>query len=244
MQPPMLALRFIVISLSRLSYTRSCGFTDISVNKVSGGHKNEKIRIALALILRDGGRSLHHEKSKTMDQTTPDVPSEPAPDYVALAADIVSAYVSNNPVRPSDLSELLTSVHAAISSLAAGGSAAAAKDEVEKPTAAQIKKSITPDALISFEDGKPYKTLRRHLNLRGLSPEAYRTKYGLSPDYPMTAASYSAQRSELARSLGLGNSRKGVTKAKAAASDETVSEASAEAKPKKAGRPRKAPTAE
>jgi len=214
------------------------------VNKVSGGHKSKKIGIALALILRDGGRSLHHEKSKTMDQTTPDVPSEPAPDYVALAADIVSAYVSNNPVRPSDLGELLTSVHATISSLAAGGTAAAAKDEVEKPTAAQIKKSITHDALISFEDGKSYKTLRRHLTIRGLTPETYRAKYGLSPDYPMTAASYSAQRSELARNLGLGNYRKDQTKAKAAVIDETVSEASAEAKPKKAGRPRKAAASE
>ena len=176
-----------------------------------------------------------------MDQTTPDAQSAPAADHVALAADIVSAYVSNNPVRPSDLGELLTSVHAAISGLA-GGSAASSKDEVEKPTAAQIKKSITHDALISFEDGKPYKTLRRHLTIRGLTPEDYREKYGLSPDYPMTSASYSAQRSELARALGLGNNRRGQTKA--AASDETVSETPTEAKPKKAGRPRKAATAE
>ena len=109
-----------------------------------------------------------------------------------------------------------------------------AADQIEKPTPAQIKKSITPDALISFEDGKSYKTLRRHLTLRGLTPEAYRAKYGLSADYPMTAASYSAQRSELARALGLGNSRKGQTKAKAAAIDEKVSEAPSEAKLKKA----------
>jgi predicted transcriptional regulator len=167
-------------------------------------------------------------------------------DRIELTADIVSAFVSNNPVPVSELAGLLTSVHTALSGLAAGGSAAAPKDEVEKATAAQIKKSITPDALISFEDGKPYKTLRRHLTLRGLTPETYRAKHGLSADYPMTAASYSAQRSELARSLGLGNSRKGQTKAaaKVAVSEETVSEAAAEAKPKRAARPRKAASGE
>ena len=171
-----------------------------------------------------------------MDESTLNMPT----DHIELTADIVSAFVSNNPVPVSELANLLTSVHTALSGLAAGGSAASQKDEVEKPTPAQIKKSITPDALISFEDGKPYKTLRRHLTLRGLTPEAYRAKHGLSADYPMTAASYSAQRSELARALGLGNSRKGQTKAKAAVIDEKVSEASSEAKPKKAGRPRKA----
>ena len=176
-----------------------------------------------------------------MDDVTPDMPT----DYIELTADIVSAYVSNNSVPVSELANLLTNVHAALSGLAAGGSDAPAKDAIEKPTPAQIKKSITTDSLISFEDGKPYKTLRRHLTIRGLTPEDYREKYGLSRDYPMTSASYSAQRSELARSLGLGNNRKGQTKAaaKAATSEETVSEAAAQAKPKRAGRPRKAAAA-
>lgn len=75
-------------------------------------------------------------------------------------------------------------------------------------SAAQIRKSVTHDHIVSFEDGRPYKTLRRHLTLRGLSPEAYREKWGLPRDYPMTAASYSAQRSELARALGLGQQRR------------------------------------
>jgi predicted transcriptional regulator len=173
-----------------------------------------------------------------MDDFTSNVPT----DHIELTADIVSAYVSNNSIPASELANLLASVHAAVSGLAAGGTNTAAEDAVEKPTPAQIKKSITPDALISFEDGKPYKTLRRHLTLRGLTPEAYRAKHGLSADYPMTSASYSAQRSELARSLGLGQQRKGQTKAaaKAAVSEETVSEASAEVKPKRAGQPRKA----
>jgi predicted transcriptional regulator len=153
-------------------------------------------------------------------------------DYVEMTAEVVSAYVSNNSIPTSELASLLSSVHAALSGLTAGGTTKPAKDTVEKPTPAQIKKSITPGALISFEDGKPYKTLRRHLTIRGLTPEAYRAKYGLAPDYPMTSASYSAQRSELARSLGLGNSRKAAPKV--AELDETVSEG-----PKRRGRPRK-----
>ncbi|MCJ2032639.1 MucR family transcriptional regulator [Methylobacterium sp. J-068] len=156
-----------------------------------------------------------------------------ASDYVTLTADVVSAYVSNNSIPINDLGNLLNSVHAALSGLAASGSAAPAKDEVEKATPAQIKKSITPDALISFEDGKSYKTLKRHLTLRGLSPAAYRTKHGLPSDYPMTCANYSAQRSELARTLGLGNNRRGAVKA--GTPDDVV-----DGPPKRRGRPAKA----
>lgn len=173
-----------------------------------------------------------------MDDATSHGPT----DHIELTADIVSAYVSNNSIPANELANLLASVHTAVSGLAAGGTNKAAEDAVEKPTPAQIKKSITPDALISFEDGKPYKTLRRHLTLRGLSPEAYRAKHGLPADYPMTSASYSAQRSELARTNGLGQQRKGQTTAaaKATAAEETVSEAAAETKPKRTARPRKA----
>ncbi|MCJ2079886.1 MucR family transcriptional regulator [Methylobacterium sp. J-090] len=164
-------------------------------------------------------------------------------DYVELSADIVSAYVSNNSLPASEIGNLLTSVHAAVSSLTKGGNASPTKeDEVEKATPAQIKKSITPDALISFEDGKSYKTLRRHLTIRGLTPESYRAKYGLPADYPMVSAGYSAQRSELAKALGLGQQRKDSGKAagpKVAQSDETIAEAPADEKPKRAGRPRK-----
>ncbi|WP_244476908.1 MucR family transcriptional regulator [Methylobacterium sp. Leaf117] len=160
-----------------------------------------------------------------------------AVDYVAMTADLVSAYISKNSVRPTDLGELITTVHQTLKGL--NGPVMPAGDKIEKPTPAEIKKSITPDALISFEDGKPYKTLRRHLTMRGLTPEAYRAKYGLARDYPMTSAAYSAQRSELARSSGLGNHRKGVRKA--ARPDGTASEAPAEPKQKKAGRAPKAP---
>lgn len=127
-------------------------------------------------------------------------------DHIGLAVEIVSAYVSNNSIPPSDLQALVTSVHAALISLSK--TPASEAQAVEKLTPAQIRKSITHDNLISFEDGKPYKTLRRHLTLRGLTPESYREKWGLPRDYPMTAPSYSAQRSELARALGLGQQRR------------------------------------
>ena len=156
-----------------------------------------------------------------------DLPETDAIDFVELTAEIVSAYVSNNSIRSADLGELITSVHQTVSNLGAPTEPTAGS--VEKVTPAQIKKSITPDALISFEDGKPYKTLRRHLTMRGLTPEAYRAKYGLPADYPMTSASYSAQRSQLARSLGLGRPRN--SHVEAVEPNETPAEA-----PKRRGR--------
>ena len=123
---------------------------------------------------------------------------------IELTGEIIAAYVSGNHVQASELPGLIASVHAVLSGLSKGEPVAPAGPE--KPTAAQIKKSVTHDGIISFEDGKTYKTMRRHLTLRGLTPEAYRAKYGLPADYPMTSAAYSAQRSELARALGLGQS--------------------------------------
>src|SRR3954462_7790441 len=126
---------------------------------------------------------------------------------ITLTADIVSAYVSNNHVQSAELPKLLSDVHEAICTVSAnGGSAADAGPP--KATAQEIRRSVTPDYLISFEDGKQYKTLRRHLTLRGLTPEQYRAKWGLAPDYPMTSQSYSEQTSELARALGLGQQRR------------------------------------
>lgn len=150
---------------------------------------------------------------------------------IELAVDIVAAYVSNNSVPPSDLPGLIGGIHAALNDLTTQSRAANASVEKLSPT--QIRRSVTHDHIVSFEDGKPYKTLRRHLTLRGLTPEAYREKWGLPRDYPMTAASYSAQRSELARALGLGQQRR---KNRAAA----ASEAAAAPAPKTRGR-KKAP---
>jgi predicted transcriptional regulator len=133
-------------------------------------------------------------------------------EFVSLTAEIVSAYLGHNHVSAADLPSLIQNVHAALTSLTAGSAAEAAS--MQKATAAEIRRSITPDHLVSFEDGKRYKTLRRHLTLRDLSPEQYRAKWGLPADYPMTAANYSAQRAQLARSRGLGRQhRTGLTRA-------------------------------
>ena len=133
-----------------------------------------------------------------MDENAETIEAQ-AVDFIELTADIVSAYVSNNSVRPADMAELIASTHAALSGL--GTAAAPAAPAVEKPTPAQIRKSITPDALISFIDGKPYKTLKRHLTGNGMTIEQYRQRYGLPRDYPSTAASYSASARQLAKSL-------------------------------------------
>jgi predicted transcriptional regulator len=118
-----------------------------------------------------------------------------------LTAIIVAAYVGNNDVPINDLQDLIRSVHKALSAV---GAPVAEPAPAVRATAAQITRSVTPDALVSFEDGKRYKQLRRHLTALGLSPDGYRAKWGLPKDYPMVAASYSAQRSALAKSFGLG----------------------------------------
>ncbi|WHQ70392.1 MucR family transcriptional regulator [Methylorubrum extorquens] len=156
-----------------------------------------------------------------------------SPDLLTMTADIVAAYVSNNSVPASDLPTLLLQVHGAFVSLSATP-AAEAGSEIEKPTPAQIKKSVTPDALISFVDGRPYRTLKRHLSVHGLTIEGYRARYGLPSDYPSVAANYSASRSALAKQLGLGNPRK-----KAEPAPEPAPEPTMASKPKHAGRSRK-----
>lgn len=129
-------------------------------------------------------------------------------DRIALVAEIVKAYVAHNHVQADDLPTLLRSVHGVLASLASGPAAAAAEPTAQALTPAQIRRSVTPDGLVSFEDGRTYKTLKRHLASRGLTPEEYRAKWGLPADYPMTAASYSLARSQHALERGLG--RRGV----------------------------------
>ena len=129
----------------------------------------------------------------------PPLPDNP---FIEPAAEIVSAYVSCNHVAPGDLPGLIQAVHASL--LGLSQPAAASSEAVEMPTPSQIRKLITPDHLVSFIDGKPYKTLKRHLSKHGLDPYSYRDRFGLPKDYPMVAANYAAQRSELARAIGLG----------------------------------------
>ena len=126
------------------------------------------------------------------------------PDMLTIATELVAAYVSNNRVSTVELPGLIGSVHAALNGIASGTGADAPAEEVEKPTAAQIRKSIRPDGLVSFIDGKAYKTLKRHLTKHGLNPHSYKAKFGLPADYPTTAASYSEARSALAKQIGLG----------------------------------------
>ena len=124
-------------------------------------------------------------------------------DYIERTVDVVAAYVSNNSLPSAELPSLIASIHSALNSIGSGPAAPVA-DTVERPTPAQIRKSIRPDGLISFIDGKSYKTLKRHLTKHGLDPQTYRERFGLPADYPTTSANYSAQRSALAKSLGLG----------------------------------------
>ncbi|WCS28144.1 MucR family transcriptional regulator [Methylobacterium sp. NMS14P] len=153
---------------------------------------------------------------------------------IELTADIVAAYVSNNSVPVSEMPALLSAIHSAISGL--NSPTAPAEPKVDRATPGQIRKSITPDALISFEDGRPYKTLKRHLKGVGLTPDQYREKWGLPRDYPMTAPSYSEMRSALAKNNGLGNLRRNAA-AKAAPVDETIVETPKASRRKKAAEP-------
>lgn len=125
---------------------------------------------------------------------------------VGLVADIVSAYVSNNSVPTADLPNLIATTHAAITGL---GAEPAAPVVEERPTpAVTIKKSITADYIVCLEDGKKFKSLKRHLrSAYGMTPEEYRARWGLPVDYPMVAPSYAEARSSLAKKMGLGQLR-------------------------------------
>ena len=137
-----------------------------------------------------------------------EMPDETTDTLAVITAELVAAYVSNNPVPVAELPALITRVHGAIASLVSGtltaDTGAAAHADVEKPSAAQIRKSVRPDGIVSFIDGKTYKTLKRHLTSHGLDPRAYRDRYGLPADYPMVAPAYAEQRSALAKAIGLG----------------------------------------
>ena len=126
--------------------------------------------------------------------------------HVELAADIVSAYVSNNSVPAADLPNLIRDIHSAL--IRVTEQVAPAASEPLKPAIA-VKKSITNDFIICLEDGKQFKSLKRHLRTQyNLSPEAYREKWGLPSDYPMVAPNYAEARSNLAKQMGLGQQRR------------------------------------
>ena len=121
---------------------------------------------------------------------------------IEMTADIVSAYVGNNTVTASDLPSLIQSVHRALSGISSGAEAAEA---APKEPAVPIRRSITPDYLVCLEDGRKFKSLKRHLRTKyNMSPEEYRAKWGLPKDYPMVAPNYAKARSDLAKQMGLG----------------------------------------
>ena len=123
-------------------------------------------------------------------------------EVIEMTADIVAAYVGANSVAAGDLPSLIQSVHRALSGVASGSDIAEA---APKEPAVPIKKSITPDYLVCLEDGRKFKSLKRHLRTKyNMSPEDYRAKWGLAKDYPMVAPNYAKARSDLAKQMGLG----------------------------------------
>lgn len=133
-----------------------------------------------------------------------------------LVAEVAAAYFSTSPVSPNEISHVINQIATGLSSVGStsqgtvevvNGTTEAVSPVAVKATPGQIRKSITPEALISFEDGRPYKTLKRHLSTRGLTVEQYRAKWGLPADYPSVSPNYSAARSQMAISLGLGQKR-------------------------------------
>ena len=127
-------------------------------------------------------------------------------DFIELTAEIVSAYVSNNTVPAGEIPALINQVHAALTRVS--GSPGEAPVEPLKP-AISVKKSITPEYIVCLEDGKKFKSLKRHLRTQyNMTPEQYREKWNLPADYPMVAPNYAAARSQLAKQMGLGQQRR------------------------------------
>ena len=161
----------------------------------------------------------------TSDQTT----------LVEITTEVVAAYTAKNHVQPIDVPALIASVHAAFMGLDKPPVVEAAAEPL-KP-AVPIKKSVTDEFIISLEDGRKFRSMKRYLGLLGMTPAEYRTKWGLPHDYPMTAPAYAAKRSELAKTLGLGSMRKRQGEAVATSESEVQSELVEAPAKRKAGRP-------
>ena len=136
-------------------------------------------------------------------------------EIIEMTADIVAAYVGANSVTAAELPTLIQSVHRALAGVSSGADAAEA---APKEPAVPLKKSITPDFLICLEDGRKFKSLKRHLRTKyNMSPEEYRSKWGLAKDYPMVAPNYAKARSDLAKQMGLGQGGRQAAKGGASA---------------------------
>ena len=143
--------------------------------------------------------------------------------FSELTAEIVAAYISNNTVRPEELGPLIGDVHAALKRALSGPSEPV--PEPQEP-AVSIRKSVSPDYIVCLEDGKKFKSLKRHLqNAHGMSPAEYRAKWDLKKDYPMVAPNYSEARSSLARTMGLGRKPSRTEDAQRTAAEQTTAAA-------------------
>ncbi|MCX7319991.1 MAG: MucR family transcriptional regulator [Hyphomicrobiales bacterium] len=133
----------------------------------------------------------------------------PGKSFIELTASIVSAYVSNNPVPAAELPALINQVHGALTRVSGHAAVPTAADLAPAKPAVPVKKSVTPEHLVCLEDGKRFKSLKRHLRTQyGMTPEQYREKWGLPADYPMVAPNYAVARSQLAKQMGLGQQSK------------------------------------
>ena len=130
----------------------------------------------------------------------------PQPVTLEMAAEVVAAFVSNNPLPRGELPALIQTIHDTLAGLSAGVETSIPREERKEP-AVSIRRSVTPGFLICLEDGKHFKALKRHLAAHDLTPEQYRAKWKLPSDYPMVAANYAATRSAMAKAIGLGQLR-------------------------------------
>ena len=128
-----------------------------------------------------------------------------------LVAEVAAAYFSNSHVNVGDIGSIIEQIARSLEGVGRSSAPTSIDDApaLRRLTHAQIRKSITPEALVSFEDGRKYKALKRHLSVKGLTPMQYRDKWGLPDDYPMVAATYSAARSQMAKTIGLGSKGRG-----------------------------------
>ena len=136
-------------------------------------------------------------------------------DVIEMTAEIVAAYVENNTISTTELPSLIQSVHRALSGISTGTETV---EVAPKEPAVPVRRSITPDHLVCLEDGRKFKSLKRHLRTKyNMSPEDYRAKWGLAKDYPMVAPNYAKARSELAKQMGLGQGGRQAARAPAGA---------------------------
>lgn len=180
-----------------MSTCNSVGFRVVLLRIVSISHGYRRLRTEHSTDMRT--KSVHGEfAGRGTAQLTNETDSRNLA-LIELTADIVAAFVQNNAVPVTGLPDLISSVNTALAALGK-------PDVVEQPAstpAVNPKRSVFPDHIISLEDGRKFKSMKRHLGLLGMTPDEYRKKWGLPSDYPMVAPSYAARRSELAKTIGL-----------------------------------------